>query len=457
MTKSKTLKSTRRTYDMRQILNFLRSRPDTHEHLMRYEAKFGAISEDLNIEDMPFYKDYLSKFDTEKELDGVELKWDKSGMVNYKDYDLLQRLVFGSIRVDYKLDFDKEDQTYTLTIITDSESRQLNTLNFIVFGQQFRFFIDEMLVMEIAKHDEESGGRQWVEEQRKIRLKYFERKAEQLRNAIQGNETNSTALSIALKGGKGGCVTEENAIRELPDTYYKVIDGKGIIPIGEKSIPKDAFSGAWHLKSVFIPASVTRIGPGAFYDCKNLETVVIPPDSVKSIGASAFTGCTTMKGIKIPESVTKIGNNAFHLCKSLKSVVIPNSVTIITDYTFCHCGELESVVIGNSVQKIGEGAFDNCKSLETIFLPESLTVIGKRAFEDCLSLESIDLPNSLTEIKSLAFYRCENLISIVIPDSVVKIGIGVFGDCFSLKRIVTSNPELLKSAWLHEGVEIVKP
>ena len=457
MKKSKTPKSTRGTYDMRLILDFLRSRPETNEHLRCYESKFGAISEDSNIEDMPFYKDYLSKFDTEKELDGMELKWDKSDLVNYKDYDLLQRLVLGSIYVDYKLDFDKEDQTYTLTIVTESVSRPLNTLMFVEFGQLFRIFIDEMLVMEIAKHDEESGGSQWVEEQRQIRLKYFERKAEQLRNAIRGIETNSTVLSIALEGGKGGRVKEEDTLREAPDTYYRVIDGKGIVPVGEKSIPRDAFSEAWHLKSVFIPASVTRIGPGAFYGCKNLETVVIPPDSVKAIGASAFTGCISLKGIKIPESVTRIGNNAFHLCKSLKSVVIPNSVTIITDYTFCHCGALESVVIGNAVQKIGDSAFNNCKSLETISLPESLTMIGKRAFEDCLSLESISLPNSLTEIKSLAFYRCENLISIVIPDSVVKIGIGVFGDCFSLKRVVTSNPELLNNAWLPENVEIIKP
>lgn len=457
MKKSKTTKSTRGTYDMRRILDFLRSRPETNEHLKCYEAKFGAISEDSNIEDMPFYKDYLSKFDTEKELDGLELKWDKSDMVNYKDYDLLQRLVLGSINVDYKLDFDKEDQTYTLTIVTDSVSRPMNTLMFVEFGQLFRIFIDEMLFMEIAKHDEENGGRQWVEEQRQIRLKYFERKTEQLRNAIQGIETNSTVLSIASDGGKGGCVTEEDTIREAPDTYYKVIDGKGVIPIGEKSIPRDAFSRAWHLKSVFIPASVTRIGTSAFYGCKNLETIVIPPDSVKAIGASAFTGCTSLKSIKIPESVTRIGNKAFHLCKSLKSIVIPNFVTQITDYTFCHCGELESVVIGNSVEKIGEGAFTNCKSLETISLPESLTTIGKRAFKDCISLESIELPNSLTEIKSLAFYRCENLVSIVIPDSVVKIGIGVFGDCFSLKRVVTNNPKLLKSAWLPEDVEIAKP
>ena len=73
MKKSKTPQSTRGTYDMRRILDFLRSTPETNEHLKCYEAKFGTISEDLNIEDLPFYKDYLSKFDILKELEDIEL------------------------------------------------------------------------------------------------------------------------------------------------------------------------------------------------------------------------------------------------------------------------------------------------------------------------------------------------------------------------------------------------
>lgn len=68
---------------------------------------------------------------------------------------------------------------------------------------------------------------------------------------------------------------------------------------GDIAIPADIAGGR-----------VVRIGEGAFSNCMNLTSVVIP-DSITEIGAFAFQGCPNLKYITIPADVTSIGKNAF--------------------------------------------------------------------------------------------------------------------------------------------------
>ena len=74
-----------------------------------------------------------------------------------------------------------------------------------------------------------------------------------------------------------------------------------------------------------MPDGIESIGPGAFFQCKNLRSVTLP-DSVKSIGSTAFFGCDSLSSITIPDSVTSIGEDAFFGCDSMKS--IPQSKNI---------------------------------------------------------------------------------------------------------------------------------
>ena len=68
---------------------------------------------------------------------------------------------------------------------------------------------------------------------------------------------------------------------------------------GDIAIPADIAGGR-----------VARIGEGAFSNCMNLTSVVIP-DSITEIGDSAFQWCPNLKYITIPAEVTSIGKNAF--------------------------------------------------------------------------------------------------------------------------------------------------
>ena len=273
------------------------------------------------------------------------------------------------------------------------------------------------------------------------------------------------------------------------------------IPYSVTSIGEGAFSRCSSLTSITIPESVTSIGSSAFYGCQSLESIVVEQgnvtydsrencnaiietetntlvvgcknttilNSVTSIGEKAFFDCQNLNSIVIPNSITNIGESAFGGCISLTSITIPNSVTDIGEWAFGECISLASCTIGNGVRSIGYAAFYWCISLTSITIPQSVTNIGEVAFGGCYALTSIFIenentqydsrencnaiietstntliagcqntiiPNNVTSIGSSAFYECLTLTSITIPDSVTSIGRDAFEYCSSLTTVI---------------------
>ena len=110
--------------------------------------------------------------------------------------------------------------------------------------------------------------------------------------------------------------------------------------------------------------------------------------------------------------VTSIGTKAFYNCRNVKSVVIPNTVTTICESAFHYCGGLTSVSIPNSVTTIGKSAFYRCESLTSVTIPNSVTTIGEAAFLNCIGLVSVTIPNSVTSIYGGAFSGCRSLMEV---------------------------------------------
>ena len=97
--------------------------------------------------------------------------------------------------------------------------------------------------------------------------------------------------------------------------------------------------GEWYYESSSSKQYYTsndEIGYYMFYECANLENIVLP-NSVISIGSSAFKDCYALTTIKIPDSVTSIGSSAFGYCSALTTVEIGNSVTSIGEDAFLSC------------------------------------------------------------------------------------------------------------------------
>ncbi|MCR5689677.1 MAG: leucine-rich repeat protein [Clostridiales bacterium] len=170
------------------------------------------------------------------------------------------------------------------------------------------------------------------------------------------------------------------------------IHGDYTVKDGTRYIAAGAFSDCAGLKSVTIPAGVTRIERSVFYGCSGLENVTVP-DGVTSIGASAFSGCASLKSIALPDSVTSIECGVFLDCSGLTSITIPAGVTDIDGDmmfggTFSGCSALTSVTIPASVTRIGYSAFKKCDSLADIYYAgteEQWNAIDVIEGNDCLA------------------------------------------------------------------------
>lgn len=209
------------------------------------------------------------------------------------------------------------------------------------------------------------------------------------------------------------------------------------------------------IESIELKSGITNIGVNAFYECKNLTSVILP-EGLLSIGEAAFVMCVNLTEISLPNSLTTIERGAFNYCNSLTSMYIPANVSSIapdaflvsivydvssrlpfikTNFTHIDvdpanmyfaskdgvmynkqmtkliaypAGKEGKFVVPNGVQEIGPFVFYGNMSLTEIEIPLSVTTIGEWAFGYCANLKSLTLPSSIKEIGAYA-------IGVVLP------------------------------------------
>ena len=151
-----------------------------------------------------------------------------------------------------------------------------------------------------------------------------------------------------------------------------------------------------------IPASVTKIGEGAFANLEGLKTIIIP-GTCKEIAKNAFANNSTLENVIMQEGVEKIGSEAFKNCTSLKSVQMANTVNELSDNVFMGDISLETINISLSLNKISNFTFSECRNLKEITIPEGIESIESYAFSYCINLKSINIPKSMKTINGTAF------------------------------------------------------
>lgn len=261
----------------------------------------------------------------------------------------------------------------------------------------------------------------------------------------QDEKENVTDLTIT--GDING--TDVKVIREMENLFTIDITGARIVAGGDifysdvlvgdcrtsnDEVAPSMFRDLIKLKSVLLPASVTKIGNHSFYGCTALEAINIP-NAVTVIGKYAFTQCASIATYTFGENIASIGEYAFANNKSMPYFDVPNSVTTLGNNVFSGNTALVRVTTGANVSVIPTSMLTGCTSLIDLRLGKNITLIEDNAFNGCTALSAVKLPESVTEIGSAAFRSCTGLKSMTIGKNVTKIVNGAFLDCTGLTEI----------------------
>lgn len=320
------------------------------------------------------------------------------------------------------------------------------------------------------------------------------------RNRFFDSRGNCNAI-VSTKENKliAGCKTTRipGSIKEIGNKAFEKCGITAIdLPSSLEKIGEEAFISCEGLIEVFIPRNTSQIASGCFSGCPRLASIKVHKknrfyDSRDNCNAIIETATNTLiqgcYNTWIPGSITKIGIKAFEGCKCFSSMVIPNSVTEIEQYAFADCENLEEVVLSENITTVGIGAFTNT-GLCSLEIPSSLTEMSYFSFathnllsikvdpknkvfdsrDNCnaiietetnklvIACANTTIPESITEIDSCAFSYTK-VQEIYIPDSVKVIAQYTFMFCTELKRVIISDPSLLKGSGIGKSVEIISP
>ncbi len=237
-----------------------------------------------------------------------------------------------------------------------------------------------------------------------------------------------------------------SGIIEIPDTVTEIADGVFNYLYLETTV-----------YSVFLPASITKIGARAFENAYTLRTVTVAATTPATLGDKAFDwpgggfriivpdGCedayraaagwsvyaqyitSAAEIANVPEFETEGGVLVRYNRKSdAVNIKIPDGITQIADKVFMGADYLKSVDF-NQVEVIGAQAFAYCSGLESVTLT-NVREIGNEAFLRCLALTEIELP-AVETIGESAFSVCENLVSVALGANAAQIGASAFYEC----------------------------
>ena len=141
-----------------------------------------------------------------------------------------------------------------------------------------------------------------------------------------------------------------------------------------------ALNNARYLGGIIIPAGVTRIGDGAFEDCRSMDSVVFAGKALREIGDWAFYNCHSLKTINIPEGVTEIGKAAFFDCAYLKEITLPSTTQTIADNAFGQCQKVGKMTVNAAVPPMVEAeTFEDIDRSIPLYVPMGTALQYKEA------------------------------------------------------------------------------
>lgn len=180
------------------------------------------------------------------------------------------------------------------------------------------------------------------------------------------------------------------------------------------------FANCSKLKTIYIPASVKGVNPGAFHNCVSLRAIHVAGANKNYTSAEGvlydkgrkkliqYPLHKTSTSFRTPGGLQKIRQGAFAENPYLKHVTI--SAKNIGSRAFANMSALKTVTIQNGAVNIDSSAFDGDSSLTQITLPDSVSKIGSAAFRET-AIRRIHIPSRLTYLGSQVFEGCRQIVS----------------------------------------------
>ena len=259
------------------------------------------------------------------------------------------------------------------------------------------------------------------------------------------SKLKSIKLSKSLKQ-----ITSNNEsynLGSLPNEYY---DFRKYINMYRED--SGAFYNCKELESINLNgAALTILGSYTFNECDKLRSIDLSSTKLEEIPTSAFYSCDSLRAITFPSTVKTIGQQAFYYNLSLESLKMPAALTSIYNNAFNECKKIRSIDLSaTSLTKI-ESWFSNVDSLRTVKLPSTVIEIGESAFAGS-PIEEINFPASLTTIGNYAFSgnrlktvdlsatqfttinnwfaNNNKLRTVKLPETVTTLGENAFNNCY---------------------------
>ena len=279
--------------------------------------------------------------------------------------------------------------------------------------------------------------------------------------SIMGNNPFAGCPSLVLKNESPYFVLENGVLYDKNKTnliHYTISnpDKEFTVPNTVICLGKHCFFACDNLEKIIIPESVIRMENNPFSGCTKLSVenhssfYHIENGVIYNKFRTTVIGClngTKADYLVIPDTVTLISRNSFWNCKDIEKLVISKNVNRIGYNPFAGCEKLwlesesplfpcENGVIYNA-SKTHILCATNRAVGKHFYVPDGVTHIGRGVFSGCADIESVDL-NKVAYIDKSSFTSCTSLKELYIPDSVTYIGEWAFAYCTNLERVSIS-------------------
>ena len=243
--------------------------------------------------------------------------------------------------------------------------------------------------------------------------------------ASNTNKTLKFSYNQSVSHGLGHYyVTEIDASFRYRASTVSVLDMSATNKV--ELIDANAFAQCPNLTKVILTAKT--VGQEAFMNCYNLTSVQLYDGSdeqyhgVVTIQKSAFAN-TGVSGIYIPASLTTYGNGAFHSCANLENFNVSSNNSTFVSFAGWLCSKDYTIIyqVGAANTRVGNGgfysnpkiikpwAFAGCnKGTGTLSIPFGVTTIGEYAFSNA-ALTELRIPSSVTTVSYYTFYNLNKL------------------------------------------------